>query len=127
MTEEPEETQAKEAGSSGPAALPVTRGWGQQMLGALVGALAMAVAIQLGPSLGWQPGDRTSLLLIGAAVGAGLFTLERFAQAGSRLTRRSEGLGMRALNILVALLGMALMAGLIMGLASLVIWLFRQF
>jgi len=97
------------------------------MLGALVGALAMAVAIQLGPSLGWQPGDRTSLLLIGAAVGAGLFTLERFAQAGSRLTRRSEGLGMRALNILVALLGMALMAGLIMGLASLVIWLFRQF
>ncbi|HQE91338.1 MAG TPA: hypothetical protein PLH19_06870 [Anaerolineae bacterium] len=100
--------------------LRVTQGWGQQMLGALIGALVMGMVMRIGPAWGWTPTDRTRLLLIGGMVGAMIFSLDRFAQAGSRLTRRTEGRGARWLNILVALLGLALVAGAFIGLTYLV-------
>jgi len=65
--------------------------------------------------------------LIGGTVGAILFNLDRFAQAGSRLTRRTEGRGVRLTNILVALAGMALATGLVIGLAAFVGWLISLF
>ncbi|HOT91064.1 MAG TPA: hypothetical protein PLJ78_02790 [Anaerolineae bacterium] len=100
--------------------LVLTKGWGQQLLGAVIGALAMGVVTQIGASLGWEPANRTALLFIGAAAGAVLFDLDRFALAGSRLTRRTEGRGIRLLNILIALLGMAIVGGLVIALTSLI-------
>ncbi|HOU12538.1 MAG TPA: hypothetical protein PKZ84_05440 [Anaerolineae bacterium] len=122
MTEEPKKTQSQTE-----APLRVTQGWGQQLVGALIGMLVMGVAMQIGPSFGWTPGDRTFLFLIGGTVGAILFNLDRFAQAGSRLTRRTEGRGVRLTNILVALAGMALATGLVIGLAAFVGWLISLF
>ncbi len=119
MTEEPKETKPQEE-----APLRVTQGWGQQMIGALVGVLVMGLAMQVGPSFGWTPGDRTVLFLIGGTAGAILFNLDRFAQAGSRLTRRTEGRGVRLTNIVIALLGMALLTGFVIALAAAVGWLF---
>ncbi len=105
---------------------PVTRGWGQQITGALIGAMGMAIVLQIGTSLGWTPGNRSALLLMGGAIGATLFDLDRFAQAGSRLTRRTEGRGVYWLNVLLALLGMALVIGFIFALASSVGWLLER-
>jgi hypothetical protein len=115
MTEELKKKQSQEQPP-----VRVTQGWGQQMMGALVGALVMGMAMKIGPSLGWTPGDRTTLFLIGGTVGAMIFSLDRLAQAGSRLTRRTEGLGARLLNIAIALLGMALVGGVFLALSYLV-------
>ncbi len=115
MSQKPKRAQPAEESP-----LTLTKGWGQQMLGAVIGALAMAVALQIGAALGWEPANRTALLFIGGAVGAVLFDLERFALAGSRLTRRTDGPGIRLLNIVIALLGMALVGGLVITLTALV-------
>lgn len=122
MTQEPETPQAQEQ-----APLRVTQGWRQQIVGALLGLLVMGVAMQIGPSFGWTPGDRTLLFLIGGTVGATLFNLDRFAQAGSRLTQRTEGRGVRLTNILIALAGMALVTGIVIALAAFVGWLISLF
>jgi hypothetical protein len=132
MTEEPEQTQLEESQpeESQPQKQPeppVTRGWGKQLTGAAVGILVMAVAMQIGPSLGWQPSNRTMTLLIGGALGATLFTLDRFEYAGARLTRRTEGLGMRIINVVVGLLGLFVVISLIWMLASSIGWLLNQF
>ncbi len=122
MTQEPETPQSQEQSP-----LRVTQGWGQQIVGALLGLLVMGVAMQIGPSFGWTPGDRTLLFLIGGTVGATLFNLDRFAQAGSRLTQRTEGRGVRLTNILIALAGMALVTGIVIALAAFVGWLISLF
>lgn len=125
MTEKPENSKSTQPQAEPP--LIVTRGWGQQMIGALIGALVMVVAMQIGPSFGWQPANRTMPFLIGGTVGALLFSLDRLALAGSRLTRRTEGLGARMLNVLIALLGMAVITGLVLALSALIGWVFKQF
>ncbi len=122
MTQEPETPQSQEQSP-----LRVTQGWRQQIVGALLGLLVMGVAMQIGPSFGWTPGDRTLLFLIGGTVGATLFNLDRFAQAGSRLTQRTEGRGVRLTNILIALAGMALVTGIVIALAAFVGWLISLF
>jgi len=97
-------------------------------MGALVGTLLMAIALQVGPSLGWQPPEnRTMMLLVGGAIGATLFTLDRFEQAGSRLTRRTEGTSARIVNVLVGLVGLFVVISLIWMLVASVGWLIDQF
>ena len=128
MTEEPEQTQPEEPQPHKQTEPPVTRGWGKQLTGAAIGMLLMAAAMQIGPSLGWQPpANRTMVMLIGGAIGATVFTLDRFEQAGSRLTRRTEGAGARIINTLVGLLGLLVVTGLIWMLASSLGWLIDQF
>jgi hypothetical protein len=127
MTEEPEQTQAEETQPRKESEPRMTRGWGKQMTGAAVGMLVMAVAMQVGPSLGWQPNNRTMTLLIGGALGATLFTLDRFGYAGARLTRRTEGLGMQIINVLIGLLGLFVVISLVWMLTSSVAWLLNQF
>ncbi|MBN2391782.1 MAG: hypothetical protein JXR84_13735 [Anaerolineae bacterium] len=137
MTEEPEQTQSEEiqpeetrpeeTRTQKQVEPPMTRGWGKQITGATAGILVMAVATQIGSSLGWQPDNRTMVLLIGGAIGATLFTLDRFEQAGSYLTRRTEGLGIRIVNVLLGLLGLFVVISLVWMLTSSVGWLFGQF
>ncbi len=127
MTEEPEQMQPEEPQLQKRTEPPVTRGWGKQLTGAAVGMLLMAIAMQIGPSLGWQPpANRTMVMLLGGAIGATLFTLDRFEHAGSRLTRRAEGTGARIVNVLVGLLGLFVVISLIWMLASSVGWLIDQ-
>jgi len=133
MTEEPEQTQPEELQPEEPQPQsqmepPVTRGWGKQLVGAAIGMLLIAIAMQVGPSIGWQPpANRTMTLLIGGAIGAALFTLDRFEQAGSRLTRRTEGTSARIINVLVGLLGLFVVTSLLWMLASSLGWLIDLF
>lgn len=128
MTEEPEQTQPEAPHLQESIEPPVTRGWGKQLIGAAIGMLVMAIAMQIGPSLGWQPpANRTMVMLIGGAIGATLLTLDRFEQAGSRLTRRTEGTSARIVNVLVGLLGLFVVTSLIWMLASSIGWLIDQF
>ncbi|MGC9396311.1 MAG: hypothetical protein ACP5J4_15820 [Anaerolineae bacterium] len=128
MTDEPEQAQSEESQRQNKTEPPATRGWGKQLLGALAGTLVMAIALQVGPSLGWQPPEnRTMMLLIGGALGATLFTLDRFEQAGSRLTRRTEGTAARIVNVLVGLLGLFVVISLVWMLAASFGWLIDQF
>ena len=128
MTKKPEETQPEETQPQEQSGPSVTRGWGKQLMGAAVGMLLMAIAMQIGPSLGWQPpANRMMVMLIGGAIGATLLTLDRFEQAGSRLTRRTEGTGTRIVNVLIGLLGLVVVTGLIWTLASSIGWLIEQF
>ena len=113
MTEKPEEKvrQSEPQGNSD---------IGQQILGGLLGALVVAVALQIGP---WDPANRTSPILAGAAIGAILFTLDRFDVAGARLTKRDDA---RVLNIIVGVLGMLLVTAAVWGLVLLITWIWRQ-
>lgn len=125
--QEPEEKEPEETELQQQTEPPVTRGWGKQLVGAAIGILVTAIAMQIGPSLGWQPPDnRTMVLLLGGAIGATLFTLERFEQAGSRLTRRTEGSTARIVNVLVGLLGLLVLTSLIWMLTASVGWLIDQ-
>lgn len=128
MTEEPEQTQPEEPQAQQQPEPPVTRGWGKQMMGAAIGMLLAAIAMQLGPALGWQPpANRTMVMLIGGAIGATLLTLERFEQAGARLTRRTEGASARIVNVLMGLLGLFVVTSLIWMLTATLGWLLEQF
>ncbi len=126
MTEEPEQPEQPQVQKQ--TEPPVTRGWGKQLLGAAIGMLLVAIALQIGPSLGWQPpANRTMAVLIGGAIGATLLNLDRFEQAGSRLTRRTEGASARVFNVLVGLLGLLVITSLILMLTSSLGWLLDQF
>lgn len=108
-------------------ATPVGGDWGQQILGGLIGALVVALAMQIGSTaLGWAIVDRTPLLLAGAALGAILSSLDRFASAGARLTGKKEGRGARLLNVIVGVLGMLVLIGLVWVLVALVGWIARM-
>jgi hypothetical protein len=99
-----------------------SRDMGRQLIGAAVGAFVALAVVRVGESLGWQITNPTSIILLGGAIGAVLNDLERFDQAGSRLTRRPSN-GNRAtaaLNIGVALLGLLLVMGLVLGLSALI-------
>jgi len=113
MTEKTEEKKSQTP-------LQGNRDLGQQILGGVIGALVVIVALQIGL---WNPVNRTSSVLAGAAIGAILFTLDRFDRAGARLTRRDDA---RVLNIIVGVLGMLLVTAMVWGLVILVSWVWRQ-
>jgi hypothetical protein len=128
MAEKPEQTQPEEPQAQKQPEPSAARGWGKQVIGAVVGMVLMAGAMQIGPAIGWQPpANRTMVILIAGAIGATLLTLDRFEQAGSRLTRRTEGTGARIVNVLVGLLGLFVVVSLIWMLAYSVGWLIEQF
>jgi len=128
MTEKPKQTQPEASQRQKQTDSLVTRGWGKQLTGAALGMLVVAIALQIGPSLGWQsPANPVMMVLMGGAVGATLFTLDRFEQAGSRLTRRTEGAGVRIVNVFLGLLGLFVVVSLIWMLAYSVGWLIEQF
>jgi high-affinity Fe2+/Pb2+ permease len=72
--------------------------WGRQWVGAFAGAAVGWALTYLFPSIG-QRYSMTTVLLVGAALGAALASLDRFIRAGAALTRRDN----RALNLLVGL------------------------
>ncbi len=100
------------------------RDLGRQIIGGVIGALVVGLVLQLGPTIGWEPANRSSMMLVGATVGAILFTLDRFARAGARLTRREEA---RTLNVIVAVFGMLVLTSLVWGLIVLIMWIWQQF
>ena len=113
MAEKTEEKKERQSAPQG------NRDLGQQILGGLIGALVVAVALQIGP---WDPANRTSPILAGAAIGAILFTLERFDKAGARITRRADA---RVLNIVVGVLGMLLLTAMVWALVYFVAWIWQ--
>ena len=72
--------------------------WGRQWVGAFAGAAVGWALIYLLPSIK-QRYSLTSVLLVGAALGAALASLDGFIRAGAALTRKDN----RALNLLVGL------------------------
>lgn len=108
-----------------PVSEPVRRDWGQQIIGGLIGALVVALALQAATTLGYEIADRTPWLMAGGVVGAILNSLDRFAQAGARLTGRKDGRGARLLNIMVGVVGMLVLIGIVWALISLVGWIGR--
>ncbi|MEJ5308816.1 MAG: hypothetical protein WHX52_03510 [Anaerolineae bacterium] len=128
MTKKSKQTPPKAPQRQKQAEAPVTRGWGKQLAGAAIGMLLAAIALQIGPSLGWpSPANTTMVVLMGGAIGATVLTLDRFEQAGSRLTRRTEGAGVRIVNVLLGLLGLFVVISLIWMVAYSVGWLIEQF
>lgn len=127
MTEKPEQTQPETPQRQKQTGSAVGRGWGKQLIGAAIGMLVVAIALQIGPSLGWQPpANPAMVVLLGGAAGATLLTLDRFEQAGSRLTRRTEGKTARIVNVLVGLLGLFVLISLIWMISYSVGWLIDQ-
>lgn len=124
MTDKPKQTRPEEPQHQKETEPALTRGWGKQLIGAAIGMLVVAITLQIGSSLGWQPpANRAMVVLLGGAVGATLLTLDRFEQAGSRLTRRTEGKTARIVNVLVGLLGLFVVISLIWMISYSVGWL----
>jgi hypothetical protein len=117
----PEKTTQKKQVSE-----PVRRDWGQQILGGLIGVLVVALVLQAAASFGYEIADRTPLLMAGGVIGAILGSLDRFDQAGARLTGRKDGRGARVLNVIVGVVGMLVVVGLMWALIVLVSWIGRQ-
>ncbi len=72
--------------------------WGRQWVGAFAGAAAGWALLYLFPSIE-RRFSLTTVMLVGAALGAALASLDGFIRAGAALTRREN----RALNLLVGL------------------------
>lgn len=89
---------------------------GRQLVGALIGG---ALALMLGAAalqLGWIQGNLTRLVLWGGVIGGLVGGSQALAAAGKRLTRRDNPV----LNVVVALVGMAVVFSVLF---ALVYWL----
>ena len=95
------------------------RSWVRQTLGALLGAGVGWLAAGFAPRWGLTLREPTRLVLWGAALGALLASLDRFILAGSRLSGRT-GKQAALLNFALALLGGAVIFGLLLGILYLV-------
>jgi hypothetical protein len=105
--EKQKEDGPSESAVEPPAAAQVSR---SQIRGAFVGGLVALILAVVARELGWIPGNVVRYTIWGAVVGSLFGSGDSLAQAGQRLTQRDE----RWLNILVALIGMAvLFAGII--------------
>jgi len=120
-----EETSAKTSESSSKSRRPPLS---NQLVGAVVGAVVVLLALRIGTQVGWwqPPARETGWILLGAFVGSLASSLGYYDRAGAHLTgRQSQGnKTILALNVFVALLGMAVIMGLIFALSSLVGMLF---
>ncbi len=100
----------------------VAGSWERQIVGAFVGA-AVALLLAVGAQqLGWFQGSLIRYVLWGGVIGGLVGGSDRLEQAGSRLTR----LDIRWLNITVAILGMAIVFGVLFAIALGVSTLIRQ-
>lgn len=100
-----------------------SRGWGQQIVGGILGGFIAYIALGIAGQLGWQTPNLGRTVLWGAVLGSLLGSGSVLVNAGARLTRRKEPVW---LNVLVALAGMAVFFGLIVGLTYLGLWVFRS-
>lgn len=101
MDEEREES--KGTGVAAADIVPESKDWGRQIIGAMVGGAIVLVIGTVGQRLGLVGDSLTQFVLWGAVVGALFGSSRRLEHAGRRLTRRD----LQWLNILVALIGMA--------------------
>jgi len=101
------------------------RNWKQQIIGAILGGIVMFFILRIGELLGWHVANETMILFLGASIGSALTSLDHLDRAGARLTgRKSEGnRGVLALNVVIALVGMVVILGLMLGLSSGIVWL----
>lgn len=97
--------------------------WGAQMKGAVIGAAAGLALAWLAQQLGWFNGNLVTLALWGAVIGGLVGGSDALERAGQRLTRRDQ----RWVNILVGLVGMAIVFGAILLLSYGVSRLLRPF
>jgi len=95
----------------------------RQMIGALIGAAVTFLLARAAQQFGWVAGDMTRYLMWGGVIGGLVGGSDTLAQAGKRLTRRDS----EWLNILVALLGMAVISGVLYAIAHGVLYLLRPF
>ncbi len=101
---------------------------GAQLLGAVIGALIAFFVLRLGVHFGWHPANESVVLLLGATLGSILSDLERFDNAGSRLTGRKSDGNRRQLwvNVVVAVLGMLVLVLGVFGLMYILSYLFQR-
>jgi len=81
----------------------------RQMIGALIGAAVAFLLARAAQQFGWVSGDMTRYLMWGAVIGGLVGGSDTLAQAGQRLTHRDSVW----LNVLVSLLGMAVISGVL--------------
>lgn len=93
----------------------------RQFIGSLIGAGIALAILFLGRQLGWLGGDVVQFLLWGGVIGGLIGGSDALAQAGKRLTGRDEDW----LNILVSLVGMALVFSALFAIAYALSWLIR--
>jgi len=95
----------------------------RQMIGALIGAAVAFLLARAAQQFGWAPGDMTRYLMWGGVIGGLVGGSDTLAQAGKRLTHRDADW----LNILVSLLGMALISAVIYVISTGVVHILRPF
>jgi hypothetical protein len=93
------------------------------MIGALIGAAVVFLLARVAQQFGWVPGDMTRYLMWGGVIGGLVGGSDTLAQAGKRLTHRDSVW----LNVLVSLLGMAVISGVLYALAYGVVYLLQSF
>jgi hypothetical protein len=93
------------------------------MVGALIGAAVAFLLARAAQQFGWVPGDMTRYLMWGGVIGGLVGGSDTLAQAGRRLTHRDSDW----LNILVSLLGMAVISGVLYAIAIGVVYVLRPF
>jgi len=118
--------EERELDNGSPTTPPAGRSAGslrRQTIGALIGAAVVFLLAMAAQQFGWVPGDMTRYVLWGGVIGGLVGGSDTLAQAGKRLTRRDADW----LNILVALLGMAAIAGALYAVAAGVLYILRPF
>lgn len=92
---------------------------GDQLKGAVIGAVAALLLSYGAQQLGIVQGNLVRHALWGAALGGLLAGSDQLAKAGSRLTKRDE----KWLNVLVGVIGFLLIFAALIGIFSLATWL----
>jgi len=95
----------------------------QQIIGALIGAAVAFLLARVAQQFGWVPGDMIRYLMWGAVIGGLVGGSDTLAQAGKRLTQRDSDW----LNILVSLLGMAVISVVLYAISIGVVHILRPF
>lgn len=89
-----------------------TQDWGRQSVGAIIGAFVALILAGLAAQMGWIGGNLMIYALWGGVIGGLIGGSEALERAGARLTQRDN----RALNIVVALIGMFVVFVFLLGL-----------
>ena len=97
--------------------------WGTQTMGAVLGGIMGLLLAFLLRRLGWGGENTLRFVLGGGVAGAMVAGVDSLERAGRRLTRRDEPW----LNIVVAVVGMAIIFAVIFGLSYAFALLMRQF
>jgi len=122
MTKHDEEKLDTEPLTTSPAGRP-PGSLRRQMIGALIGAAVAFLLASVGRQFGWAPGDMTRYLMWGGVIGGLAGGSDTLTQAGKRLTHSDSNW----LNILVSLLGMAVISAVLYAISFGVLAILRPF